>query len=412
VLSNKIIIETHAYNASATIERTIQSVLAQTHKNWEWHLFENGSTDGGATWEIIQKYAASEPRIKAFHCVYNNPLNTYLFLAREAGLKQNLDNYFTYLCADDTFEAEFMSKMLAFLQDNNLDVVSCTSKYTDVATGKLLNKFFLPESIIISDPQEYSDNFSLFYSFYREMWGHLFSFKTLSNLSHYNYLKYTLEPSYSFLALMLELLSVTERVGILSEPLHNYYISKTSLAFQSILRNSRLVHFETLCNKLKYFLIQKCGYISTDNDKFILNRYVKTIYDYLPNVLSCEDDVQKLLFFVRITRFESTKEAFESELVPQNLKSDFCIKISEWLINAVQNKRLNKTRVIGDKNGMFEYYTSNSVISELQYGVTDFYKSSNSVEIVGNGIEITGDNTKPLIEFMLELETFIKMYLV
>ncbi|KPU44674.1 putative glycosyltransferase EpsE [Oxobacter pfennigii] len=410
MLSKKIIIETHAYNASKTIERTIQSVLAQTHQNWEWHLFENGSTDDGATWEIIQKYAAKEPRIKTYQCVYNNPLNTYLFLAREAGLKQNINNYFTYICADDTFEPEFMSHMLAFQQENKLDIVSCTSKYTDAVSGELLNKFFLQQSVVISTPQEYSDKFSLFYSFYREMWGHLISFRILSKLSHYNYLKYFLEYSYSFLALMLDILNVTDRVGILAKPLHNYYISKTSLAFQSVMRNSRLVHFESLCEKLRYFLLQKCGYISMDNEIFILNRYAKTIYDYLPTAISCEDDVQKLLFLVRIVRFKSTTQVFESELVPQELKSDFCNKISEWLTNAVQNKKFNKPRVIGDKSGVFDYYASDSLMSEFQYQVTDFYKINNSIEIADNSIEIVGNNTKPLIKFILELETFIRKY--
>jgi glycosyltransferase involved in cell wall biosynthesis len=52
--SPKVTIITVAYNARATIEATILSVLAQTYKNLEYIIIDGGSTDGTLT--IIEKY--------------------------------------------------------------------------------------------------------------------------------------------------------------------------------------------------------------------------------------------------------------------------------------------------------------------------------------------------------------------
>ncbi|MGN1217751.1 MAG: glycosyltransferase family 2 protein, partial [Phocaeicola sp.] len=50
----KISLITISYNSAETIEDTIQSVLAQTYKNYEYIIIDGASTD--STMEIIDKY--------------------------------------------------------------------------------------------------------------------------------------------------------------------------------------------------------------------------------------------------------------------------------------------------------------------------------------------------------------------
>lgn len=53
------------YNAEKYIEETLESVLAQTFKDFEIILIDDGSTD--STKEIIDKYAEKYNNITAYH---------------------------------------------------------------------------------------------------------------------------------------------------------------------------------------------------------------------------------------------------------------------------------------------------------------------------------------------------------
>jgi glycosyltransferase involved in cell wall biosynthesis len=55
---------TPVYNGADTLAQCIESVLAQTYRNWEYIVVDNCSTD--ATPRIIEQYVRREPRIRAF----------------------------------------------------------------------------------------------------------------------------------------------------------------------------------------------------------------------------------------------------------------------------------------------------------------------------------------------------------
>ena len=62
-MENKLVsIITPLYNAERFVGQTIESVLAQTYKEWEMIIVNDGSKDGGA--DIVRQYAAKDKRIK------------------------------------------------------------------------------------------------------------------------------------------------------------------------------------------------------------------------------------------------------------------------------------------------------------------------------------------------------------
>ena len=67
--NHKIIVEIHAYNEEKNVGRAIESVLNQTHKNFELHVLDNGSTDN--TFDIIMEYAKRDKRVIP-HKFYKN----------------------------------------------------------------------------------------------------------------------------------------------------------------------------------------------------------------------------------------------------------------------------------------------------------------------------------------------------
>ncbi len=55
-------IVTPVYNGAVYLSECIESVLAQTHQNWDYTIVNNCSTDNSA--EIARRYAAKDPRIR------------------------------------------------------------------------------------------------------------------------------------------------------------------------------------------------------------------------------------------------------------------------------------------------------------------------------------------------------------
>jgi family 2 glycosyltransferase len=119
VLSTKISIITVVYNAVATIEQTILSVVKQDYSNIEYIIVDGGSTDG--TLDIVKKYEEkialwlSEPD----HGIYD---------AMNKGLTYATGDYIYYLGADDCLlAATSISQVVSFLQDNAEVDVLCAS---------------------------------------------------------------------------------------------------------------------------------------------------------------------------------------------------------------------------------------------------------------------------------------------
>ena len=119
MLSTKISIITVVYNAVATIEQTILSVVKQDYSNIEYIIVDGGSTDG--TLDIVKKYEEkialwlSEPD----HGIYD---------AMNKGLTYATGDYIYYLGADDCLLAPTsISQVVSFLQDNPEVDVLCAS---------------------------------------------------------------------------------------------------------------------------------------------------------------------------------------------------------------------------------------------------------------------------------------------
>ena len=82
-----------AYNAAPYIDATIKSVIAQTYKDWELIVVNDGSTD--STRQILSEYE-SNGQIRLIH-----KENTGVSDSRNCGAKDARGKYFCFLDADD-----------------------------------------------------------------------------------------------------------------------------------------------------------------------------------------------------------------------------------------------------------------------------------------------------------------------
>lgn len=101
------------YNVEKYLPRALDSILSQTHKEWEAILVDDGSTDGSGS--IAEEYARSDGRFKVVH----KP-NGGLSDARNAGMECISGEYLLFLDADDFLHPQLMELcMEAMLRDNS-----------------------------------------------------------------------------------------------------------------------------------------------------------------------------------------------------------------------------------------------------------------------------------------------------
>src|SRR5436190_7900102 len=123
---------TPSYNSGKYISRTIDSVMNQTHHNWELIIVDDCSTDN--TQQIITD-TFSDNRIK----FYKLPKNQGSGVARNFAIEKASGNYMAFLDSDDLWKPEKLEKQLAFMKANNLPFTFSFYECID-ETGNSLNQ--------------------------------------------------------------------------------------------------------------------------------------------------------------------------------------------------------------------------------------------------------------------------------
>ena len=104
------------YNVENYLRKCIDSILAQTYKNLQIILVDDGSSD--ASPEICDEYAASDSRICIIHQSNMGPT-----AARKAGLNIATGEYIGFVDSDDWIEPNMYEEMLKHLLDTGADFV-------------------------------------------------------------------------------------------------------------------------------------------------------------------------------------------------------------------------------------------------------------------------------------------------
>ena len=122
------------YNAEKYIEETIESVLAQTYKEWELLLVDDGSFDSSC--QRIDEYAKKDERIQLIR-----KENEGAAKARNTGVNCANGQYVAYLDADDLWEPEKLEKEIAFAKENQAAFCFTGYEFADEngkGTGKIV----------------------------------------------------------------------------------------------------------------------------------------------------------------------------------------------------------------------------------------------------------------------------------
>lgn len=117
-----------AYNSSATIVESINSVQSQSIVDIELLVVDNCSSDN--TRELVKDIVEYDPRIRLLSCSDKGA-----FQARNYGIKVAKGKYIAFLDSDDLWISDKLEKQLNFMSQNNV-LISCTAYQPFISTNR------------------------------------------------------------------------------------------------------------------------------------------------------------------------------------------------------------------------------------------------------------------------------------
>lgn len=118
--SPKVSVIVPVYNGADYVGEAIESALGQTYENLEIIVVNDGSTDGGATENLVLSYG---DKIQ-YYCKENGGVSSALNL----GIEKMTGEYFSWLSHDDKYEPEKVAESVRMLQkfDFREDLIAIT----------------------------------------------------------------------------------------------------------------------------------------------------------------------------------------------------------------------------------------------------------------------------------------------
>lgn len=117
-MNKKVSIVVPVYNVRKYLCECLDSLLAQTYKEIEIVLVDDGSTDESNS--ICRQYANKDKRIKLIV-----QKNQGAAMAKNTGLDNTTGDYITFLDSDDLVEPQWIETMVETLERLDADVVEC-----------------------------------------------------------------------------------------------------------------------------------------------------------------------------------------------------------------------------------------------------------------------------------------------
>ena len=186
------------YNREALVGRAIESILAQTYRDFEFIIVDNGSTDCSGA--VAEEYAARDSRIRVIHRERGN-----IGAGRNTALDAARGEYLTFIDDDDWAEPDFLEFLLNLLEENQADVAICG------ATGREFD-----EKKVMSAEE------ALIELMWRKKYNVAFPTK-LFRRELIEHLRFPEDGKYDDIALMYRLLAEAKRVAYHGLPKYTFY---------------------------------------------------------------------------------------------------------------------------------------------------------------------------------------------
>lgn len=130
-----------AYNCEKYVVEAINSILAQTYRNWELLVLDDGFKDN--TLRIIEEFSQKDSRIKALP----NGKNIGVSATRNRGIELASGEWIAFLDSDDMWKPEKLEKQFEIVEKEAAEFLFTGSSYINEEGEAYKEIFEVPEKI-------------------------------------------------------------------------------------------------------------------------------------------------------------------------------------------------------------------------------------------------------------------------
>lgn len=200
------------YKVEKYLDRCVESILSQDYKDFELILVDDGSPDNCG--KMCDDWMKSDERIRVIH-----KENGGLSSARNAGYDVARGKYISFVDSDDSILAGMFSDMIAQLEKNNLDMISCLAQVvyeTRIKMHKSDGSLLILNRLNALNYCIKNENVSA--------WGKVFTRKAVGEV------RFPVGRIYEDTACMYRFIDNCVKVGYLNKTYYNYFFNLGSIS--------------------------------------------------------------------------------------------------------------------------------------------------------------------------------------
>lgn len=130
-----------AYNCEKYVVEAINSILAQTHQNWELLVLDDGSKDN--TLQVINEFGNRDSRIRPLQ----NEKNMGVSATRNRGIELASGEWIAFLDSDDMWEPSKLEKQFKVAEENSAEFLFTGSSYINEEGEPFKGIFEVPDKV-------------------------------------------------------------------------------------------------------------------------------------------------------------------------------------------------------------------------------------------------------------------------
>ncbi len=241
----KVSIITPVYNTAPYLDRCIESLINQSHKDIEIILVDDGSLDNSR--QVCKYWQEKDSRI-----IYLYKENGGQASARNVALSQATGDYICFVDSDDCIAPDYIARLLDICQSNHLKISMCGYTVVDGNT---------PVDMIEIPQQQYSTEIISPYDYFSRIYttmeiAHVVIWNKMYHRSIFESLRFSEGHIYEDEGIIHHLINECENIGVYFQPLYFYTVREGSTMTPDKFNPK---HFDILAfwqERMEYFKIR------------------------------------------------------------------------------------------------------------------------------------------------------------